>query len=529
VFTAGIDNDVLFGINADYSNALGGSGASTTGQLLTDGQMWIGSTATNAGGTHINVGTLTSPDGSLTFGYSSPNITISSALGLGRFPITPYVVGPVGLAGYQTIQAGLDAANAAGGGAVYIMPSSSPYVENLLFYDNVSVVGVGGNSDVTGSGNTVTIQGEHTPPASGYMSIKDCYLQSATSIFFSAGSGTAQIVIANCALDVANGYIWDLDNWIAPGAMIGFNNQDVGAGNNGVINNTGQATVYLQDSVKGSGAGSMIVSGSITMKNCDFNIPIEFRKNTINNIDNCRFLGTVTATVNATGIFNFSRFDPNNNGPSFVMNSTDPIRLSNCLFNTPNNPCIDGTGGGLLTLTSATFVDNSIIAGTVNVTATSAFLPASFGTTGQVFMSNGPGVVPSFQPVSSSGAVTSVSGGPGITITGTATAPIVNSVIFTNTTATTFAVDNGYFATAAGTYALPATALQGELLIVVADTAGAVVLDAPALNFIRVGSLITSSGGTVTSTSIGDSLTLRYRLSSLTWEATSIIGTWLVA
>ena len=125
--------------------------------------------------------------------------------------------------------------------------------------------------------------------------------------------------------------------------------------------------------------------------------------------------------------------------------------------------------------------------------------------------------------------VQSITGGPGITISGTAAVPIVNSVIFTDTTAATLAVDNGYNATAAGTYPMPATAAQGELIIVFCDTAGAVVLDCPALNFIRIGSLITSSGGTVTSTAMGDSLTLRYRLSSLTWEATSVIGTWVVA
>lgn len=122
-----------------------------------------------------------------------------------------------------------------------------------------------------------------------------------------------------------------------------------------------------------------------------------------------------------------------------------------------------------------------------------------------------------------------IAGGPGITTSAAGAVVTINSVVFTDTAAATLAVDNGYFATAAGTYDLPATAAQGELLIVVADTAGAVVLDAPALNFIRIGALISSSGGTATSTAIGDSLTLRYRLSSLTWEATSVIGTWVLA
>jgi len=120
-------------------------------------------------------------------------------------------------------------------------------------------------------------------------------------------------------------------------------------------------------------------------------------------------------------------------------------------------------------------------------------------------------------------------GGPGVTTSGSGSTLTINSTVFTDTTATTMAVDNGYFATAAGTYNLPATAAQGELITIVCDTAGAVVVDAPALNFIRVGALITAASGTATSTAIGDSLTLRYRVSSLTWEATSVVGVWLIA
>jgi hypothetical protein len=67
---AGIQNDVLIASNANFSGTGGG------GTLLTNGQLWIGSTALNAGGTNINAGTLTSPLGTLQIGYSSPNITI---------------------------------------------------------------------------------------------------------------------------------------------------------------------------------------------------------------------------------------------------------------------------------------------------------------------------------------------------------------------------------------------------------------------------------------------------------------------
>lgn len=69
---AGFDNDVVYGTNLNFStaNATGGNAS-----ILTNGQMLIGTTALNVGGTHINVGTITSTDSSITFGYSSPNIT----------------------------------------------------------------------------------------------------------------------------------------------------------------------------------------------------------------------------------------------------------------------------------------------------------------------------------------------------------------------------------------------------------------------------------------------------------------------
>ncbi len=71
---AGIVNDVLYALNSDFT---GGNSAlaSESNGLVTNGKLWVGSTALNAGGTHINVGSITSPDSSVTIGYTSPNIT----------------------------------------------------------------------------------------------------------------------------------------------------------------------------------------------------------------------------------------------------------------------------------------------------------------------------------------------------------------------------------------------------------------------------------------------------------------------
>lgn len=65
---AGFDNDILFCPNVDFV------GASTphVGQITTDGQLLVGSTALP----NIRTGILTSPGTSITIGYVSPNITL---------------------------------------------------------------------------------------------------------------------------------------------------------------------------------------------------------------------------------------------------------------------------------------------------------------------------------------------------------------------------------------------------------------------------------------------------------------------
>jgi hypothetical protein len=93
---AGFDNDITYSKNADFSQS-DNQVASESNGLFTNGDLWIGSTATNAGGTHINVGEITSS--SLTVGYSTPNITINTpgggnpiervALQTGTTPIIP--------------------------------------------------------------------------------------------------------------------------------------------------------------------------------------------------------------------------------------------------------------------------------------------------------------------------------------------------------------------------------------------------------------------------------------------------------
>lgn len=95
----------------------------------------------------------------------------------------------------------------------------------------------------------------------------------------------------------------------------------------------------------------------------------------------------------------------------------------------------------------------------------------------------------------------------------------------------TTTLNSGSFVTAAVTLTLPASAglADGDLFEYVCTTAGALVIQAVGTQKIRAGTLLTSAAGTVTSTQIGDSISLRFRASDGFFYATSIIGTWLIA
>ncbi len=86
----GVLGTTVYADNVDFT------GTGRTNTITTNGQLLIGATTANAGGNHINVGTITSPDSSLTIGFSSPNITLSVAGGttVGK-TITGDIGGPI--------------------------------------------------------------------------------------------------------------------------------------------------------------------------------------------------------------------------------------------------------------------------------------------------------------------------------------------------------------------------------------------------------------------------------------------------
>jgi len=330
----------------------------TSGQW--EGMAGVGSIETNTGDSGGNV----SPDAAEninffgnTAGYlngiefiGDPVNNTMSARDLRN--ITKYVVDPVALeTEYTTIQSALDAANTAGGpAAVYVRPGT--YVENLTFYDGIDLWGAVGVADT----QTCVIQGVHIPPATGTLTIRNIFLESATDVFNSAVAGTSALILIDCAVNVTNGYTFNLPNWT--GSFTGFDIGEIGSTNDGWINNTGGAFVFMVNITMGAGAGNTcIISGSSEFYNTHIQSPITFQSTGTSVLSGgCWLDNTLTTADTATvSIFN-SLLDTGAN-QAITHNSANPMTISTCTIDSTNVPSIGGTGtiqfGGVSYLSNA--------------------------------------------------------------------------------------------------------------------------------------------------------------------------------
>ena len=490
-----------------------GQGTSTIGKLgpLTNGQIVIGST-----GVAPVAGTITSPDGSITVTLGAGTIALKSDLGTGRFPISPYVVGPIGEAGYQTIQSALDAANTAGGGAVFVQPGT--YTEDLTLYDNTQVIGALGLADI----GDLKIIGTHTPPASGGFVFRNVYLQSATDVFSSAVAGSAHLIIADAAIVVTNGYTFNLLNWT--GKLECWDVNDRGSTNDGFISNTGGAEVAIFSCAVGAGSGNtMTLSGTTSIFTSDVGCPIDFVTGSIASLEGNVCTNTLTFSNDSTGEIIFSEIDA-----QVTMSSSAAWLISDTTINTSSNPAIAGAGAGTLTLGGLTFVDGRNLAGTLTLAGASGFLPTVM-TDGQLLIGD-----------SSSAAVAGSLTSTGGTITVTAGAGTLNidtvgsaGIVWTDVTGATqtIAVQNGYLTDrgAGVTYTLPATASIGDVFKIVGKL-GLTTITPNANQQLLMGSTSGTVGvtGTAVGTNVGDSVTFRCITSgaSTVWRAESFVGVW---
>jgi hypothetical protein len=316
--------------------AVTGPGDSEINTLTGDTGGAISPTASN-----INIlgGDTTQVDG------SGSTLTINASAS--GYPITPYIVGPASSAGYTTIQSALDAANAAGIDAtIYVQPGT--YSENLTLYDGVDIVG----SIYPG----VTIVGLHTPPTSGRFQFQNITIQSATDIFNSAAAGATNISVINSQINITNGFLFNLSNWT--GTLM-VKNCDSSSTNDGIMTNTGGASLTIYNSRLGNGtAKTLISSGNINIEHAVISCPIDFQTGTVIDIKSTEFEQSVSSSNNATGNC-FNCVFSTGSTTAFTMNSTQDIGLIHCIIDSSGSPVVAGTGTGTLSLPSMTYLTNA--------------------------------------------------------------------------------------------------------------------------------------------------------------------------
>ena len=302
----------------------------------------------------LSVGSVSMSGGTIDGNAIWPTIPGSGS----GFPISPFVVGPSGKAGYQTVQSAINAANTAGGGTVYVQPGT--YTENLTLFTKVDLIGA---TAIGSADGTVTIIGTHTPPSSGTFSTNNIFYSSTTSIFSSAAAGTTSIYVEGCNLSAASGYSFNLANWT--GSITVFNCGSLGA-NDGFVNNaTGSSNVFAYEATIGSGlSNAASLPGTVFFFSAEVNCPVTISgpytlfASVLN--------GTLTTSGSASGTIGQGDFSTGANS-AISQGSSGTMLLSTTSINTSATNAIAGSGAGTITLSGVDFIRSSAIAGTLTL------------------------------------------------------------------------------------------------------------------------------------------------------------------
>lgn len=295
----------------------------------------------------------------------------------GGYPISPYVTGNVGESGYGSIQDIINVLKPLFGPHVIWVQGGALIVENLdfsgfAFSANVHIRAVPLNAH--GPIDGVTIIGNHIPPTTGRVLIENINLEAGSGdIFASAAAGSSEFILRNCGSHTtAGGYIFNLPNWISSGIItIENHEQNALATSNGAIVG-GNSTVNIRDCyyLGNLTSETMVLNGITNITNSAIHCPVNLGTSAILNIEGSEFFEPVTLSGNSTGNINNSVFSTGSSA-SITMSSSSNTSLSHCTIDTSSSPAIDGAGAGIIDLSEVSFLAQSAIAGTVNISRNS--------------------------------------------------------------------------------------------------------------------------------------------------------------
>lgn len=370
---AGFENDVMVAKNLNFDLA---AAKPHLGIINAAGKLPIG-TGNSSPTPEILGGSLTSPDNSITFGYSSPDITaVVNTSVVQDLHTARFIVSAGGLsdgANYGTIADAISAASAIGTNqTIFIQPGT--YTENLTLVPGINLAAYNGDQDTP----NVTIVGTCTLTAAGTVSISNIRLQTNGSFFLAVTGTLASIVnLNNCYLNASNNTGISFTTTSANAQInCNFCNGNLGTTGIGMHSSSSAGTLtYQKCNFTNTGASTTASSnsaGSVTFTATNLDFPVSSTGTGGLGFEHCNVdtasLNTTSYTANGSGS-NAARytgfFSGTASGISIGAGATLIINNSN--VNSSNTNAI--TGAGTIQYSSVTFTGSSSVINTTTQTA----------------------------------------------------------------------------------------------------------------------------------------------------------------
>lgn len=554
--------NIVYADNVDFTGTpIGG----VTRQVTANGQLLIG----NSVFPNIRTGTITSPLGTLSIGYSAPNITLDIvggavaiekiALQTGTTPVVPSggiitFNGAVVAAGTNPVRTNGTGANTM---ALQVQTSQAIASTNAtnvgLAAFNSAQFSVDANGFVSATGS-VPIQftgnsGTATPSA-GNINIFAASTAAGTSPATTSATGSTVTVNIQKSQAIASTNASNV-------GLAAFDSARFSVDANGFVTINGAGVGETITGQSGGAlsptAGNWNISGATVAAGTSPLVTAGSGSTLTINAQRSQAIASTDATKVGLAAFDSADFTVDANG--FVSAATTGFLKT-----------LTGTTGGAIppTANNINILAASVAAGTtpiavagsgstltINVQKSQAIAASDatkiglsnfdsnkFTVDANGFVSlNGSGVAQTITG-DSGGALSPSSGNwnivglSGSKTSGSGSTLTVKSPPFSQVGASATSVLNtGEFITAAVTRTLPASAglADGDLFIYICTTAGALIIQAVTAQKIRMGTLLSSAAGTATSTQIGDCITLRFNGTDGFFYATNWVGTWLIA
>lgn len=287
-----------------------------------------------------------------------------------QYPLTVYVVGPLGEAPYQTIQAALNVAEAdnPSGAQIFIKPKAdgSAYTENLSLSPNMTICSF--------SSLNVAINGHHQPPSTGTVVFNNLTLTATSGnvIDASALPYSSNIIFNNCTFNITNGVIY---NGTLINGSLTLNECQDNSAINGIIN-APNASLFVYNS--NVGVTSFCLCNTATIENSTLNNGLSIASGTSNLLYTSMF-GPVFIASGATLYVKYSNVQVLGNAAITMAGSSNCTLVDSLLFSDSSNT-IAGVGnvtvngytllgsppaGGIALTYAGTYLNNNITANTL--------------------------------------------------------------------------------------------------------------------------------------------------------------------